>query len=117
MPTKFEMEVLPDLESVDAVIVHLSGSLLSPRLPRQPFKPTPIGDSPIVNDEFSTTFALVIEPLILGVLPKTAVPALCWIFVFGLGSACTVPTIIRYLNPSGTDGEVKGSDSKGRKAI
>lgn len=111
------MEVLPDLESGDAVILHLSGSLLSPRFPRQPFKSTPSGRSPILEDEFSTTFALVIEPLILGVLPQTAVPALCWIFVFGLGAACTVPTIIRYLNSSGTDGEVKGSDSKGRKSI
>jgi len=117
MPTKFEMEVLPDLESVDAVIVHLSGSLLSPRFPRQPFKPTPSGDSPIANEEFPTTFALVIEPLILGVLPQTAIPALVWILVFGSGAACTVPTIIRYLNSTGTIGEVKGSESKGRKSI
>ena len=111
------MEVLPDPELVDAVIVHLSGSLLSPRFSRHLFKPTSVGHSPIANNEFHTTFALVIEPLIFGVLPQTAIPALVWILVFGIGAACTVPTIIRYLNSSGTDGEVKGSDSKGRKAI
>jgi len=110
------MEVLPDPESGDAVILHLSGSLLSPRFPRQPFNPTSVGHLPIVDDEFYTTFALVIEPLILGVLPKTAIPALCWILVFALGAACTVPTMIRYLNFKSRNGEDERSGPRERKS-
>jgi hypothetical protein len=110
------MEVLPDPESRDGVIVHLSASLLSARFPRQPFKSTPSGQSPIADNEFYTTFALVIEPLIFGVLPKTAVSAIGWILIFGLGAACTIPTIIRYLD-SIDKGEVKGSALKERKSM
>jgi hypothetical protein len=111
------MEVLSDPESSDGVMIHLSAALLSPRFPRQPFRSASNGRLPIADDDFYTTFALVIEPLILVVLPRTAVPALCWILVFGVGAACTVPTIIRYLEHIGTGGEVKGSDSSGRKSI
>jgi hypothetical protein len=111
------MEVLSDPESSDGVMIHLSAALLSPRFPRQPFKSAPNGHLIIADEEFYTTFALVIEPLILGVLPQTAISALCWILVFGLGAACTVPTIIRYLESIGTGGEVRGSDSGGRKSI
>ena len=111
------MEVLPDPESNSGVIIHLSAALLSPRFPRQPFKPTSVGQLPISDDEFYTTFALVIEPLILGVLPKTAITAIAWIVIFGLGAACTVPTIIRYLDFISRTGEVKGSVSEGRKLI
>jgi hypothetical protein len=111
------MEVLPDPESSSGVIIHLSASLLSPRFPRQPFAPTPSEHLPTANDEFYTTFALVIEPLILGVLPKTAVSAIGWILVFGLGAACTVPTMIRYLDFISRTGEAKGSVSEMRKSI
>jgi hypothetical protein len=111
------MEVLPDPESNSGVIIHLSASLLSPRFPRQPFRTTPSGQTLISEDEFYTTFALVIEPLILGVLPKTAVSAMGWILVFGLGAACTVPTMIRYLDFISRTGEAKGSVSEMRKSI
>jgi hypothetical protein len=111
------MEVLPDPGSKSGVIIHLSGSPLSPRFPRQPFKSTPSGHLPTADDEFYTTFALVIEPLIFGVLPQTAVPALCWILVFGLGAACTVPTIIRYLDFISRNGKVKGFGPQERKSI
>jgi hypothetical protein len=111
------MEVLPDPESRERVIIHLSAALLSPRFPRQPFISTPSAHLPISEDEFYTTFALVIEPLILGVLPKTAVSAIGWILVFGLGAACTVPTIIRYLDSISRTEEVKGSVSGMRKSI
>lgn len=96
------MEVLPDPESSTQVIVHLSASLLSPRFPRQPFR---TGPTAVVGDEFHTTFALVIEPLILGVLPRTAVPALGWIVIFGLGAASVVPYLIRYLESISTVGD------------
>jgi hypothetical protein len=111
------MEVLPDPESSSGVIIHLSASLLSPRFPRQPFAPTPSGHLPTTNDEFYTTFALVVEPLTFGVLPQTALPALGWILVFGLGAACTVPTIIQYIDSISRIGEVKGSGSEKRKSI
>ena len=111
------MEVLPDPESRERVIIHLSAALLSPRFRRQPFAPTPSGHLPTANDEFYTTFALVVEPLTFGVLPQTALPALGWILVFGLGAACTVPTMIRYLDHLGTNGEVKRSGSEKRKSI
>ena len=111
------MEVLPDPESNGAVIIHLSGSLLSPRFPSQPFKSTPNGHLPMADDEFSTTFALVIEPLIFGILPQTAIPALVWILVFGLGAACAVPTIIRYLDFISRTGQVKEPETEQRKSI
>jgi hypothetical protein len=111
------MEVLPDPESGNGVIIHLSAALLSPRFPRHPFKSIPSRQSPISEDEFYTTFALVIEPLILGVLPETAIPALGWILVFGLGAACTVPGIIRYLDSFSRTGKVKGSETEERKSI
>lgn len=111
------MEVLPDPESSIGVIVHLSAALLSPRFPRHPFKSIPSGHLPISDDEFYATFALVIEPLILGVLPKTAVSAIGWILVFGLGAAYTVPTIIRYLDSFSRTGKVKRSGSEKRKSI
>ena len=109
------MEVLPcphDTlrdQSSHQVIVHLSASLLSPRFPRQPFSGRPNTPS---TDEFHTTFALMVEPLIFGILPQTAVPALIWALIFGLGAACLVPYIIRYLDtiniaglPDHTEGE------------
>jgi hypothetical protein len=111
------MEVLPDPESREGVIIHLSASLLSPRFPRQPFAPTPSGHLPTANDEFYTTFALVVEPLTFGVLPQTALPALGWILVFGLGAACTVPSIIRYLDSFSRTGKVKGSETEEQKSI
>jgi hypothetical protein len=108
---------LQDSESSDGVIIHLSAALLSPRFPRQPFKSIPSGQSPIADDEFNTTFALVIEPLTFGVLPQTALPALGWILVFGLGAACTVPSIIRYLDSFSRTGKVKGSETEEQKSI
>jgi hypothetical protein len=111
------MEVLSDPESSMGVIIHLSAGLLSPRFPRQPFKSIPGGQSPIADDEFYTTFALVIEPLIFGVLPQTALPALGWILVFGLGAACTVPTIIRHLDFISKNGKVIGFGPQERKSI
>jgi len=112
------MEVLPcphDIlrdQSSDQVIIHLSASLLSPRFPRQPFSGRPNTPS---TDEFNTTFALVVEPLIFGILPQTAVPALIWALIFGLGAACVVPYIIRYLdtiNIVGLQGHTEGKDMK-----
>lgn len=111
------MEVLPDPESSDGVFIHLSAALLSPRFPRQPFKSGSEAHLPTADDEFYTTFALVIEPLIFGVLPNTAIPALVWILFFGLGAACTVPTILRYLDFISRTGQVKGTETEQRKSI
>lgn len=110
------MEVLPDPESSNQVIIHLFANLLSPRFPRQPFNPSTSATT-ISRDEFFTTFALVIEPLILGVLPQTAVPALGWILVFGLGAVCTVPTIIRYLDTIGTVSAKASGPGSGKRKI
>ena len=109
------MEVLPCRDDTsrnqapDEVIIHLSASLLSPHFPRQPFSGRSNTPS---TDEFHTTFALVVEPLIFGILPQTAVPAVIWALIFGLGAACVVPYIIRYLDtiniaglPDHTEGE------------
>ena len=110
------MEVLQDSESSEGVIIHLSASLLSPRFPRQPFKSGSEAHLPTADDEFYTTFALVIEPLIFGVLPKTAIPALGWILVFALGAACAVPTIIRNLDFKSRNGEEERSGPGERKS-
>jgi hypothetical protein len=110
------MELLPDpvSNSVDQAIIHLSASLLSPRSPRQPFNFLPSAFAVVPENEFITTFALVIEPLIFGVLPKTALPALGWILVFGLGAAWVVPIIIRYLDTIGAKGGGVEEERKSR---
>jgi len=50
-----------------------------------------------LSEDFTTTFHLILEPLLLGFLPQTAVPTLLLIILFSLGSALTVPTIIRFI--------------------
>jgi hypothetical protein len=105
------MEVLPGDLKDDEVIIHLTACPLSLRIPQQPF-----GDRPIPPiDEFYTTFALVVEPLIFGVLPQTAVPALIWILVFGMGAACVVPYIIQYLDTISIVGPT-ASETRGKVA-
>ena len=106
------MDVIADPDSDTDVIIHLSASLLSPRFPRHLFTDSVSH----VGDEFQTTLALVIEPLILGVLPRTAIPALMWIILFGLGGASVVPYILRYLDAISTSGETEGSGLEKRKS-
>lgn len=52
------------------------------------------------NASWMTTFQVVLEPLILGVLPSTAVPAVWLLLIFGVGAAMCVPFIIRTLEIS-----------------
>jgi len=53
-----------------------------------------------VDDRFETTFHLVLEPLYLGFMPKTAGPAILYILVFAGGAASCVPTFISMLEKS-----------------
>lgn len=76
------------------MIVHIAASQLSPRFPRHPFSSKREAET---DESFFTPLDITIEPLLLGVLPMSTVPALGWMIVFGLGAASTVPSILRYL--------------------
>jgi len=49
------------------------------------------------SKDYTTTYHLVLEPLLLFILPRTAVPTVILIIIFAIGSSLTVPTIIRLL--------------------
>lgn len=97
-PTRFGIDLSMSDDS-DTILIHITSAALSPRISGIPF-PRPIRPIQLVTmgkDEYFTPFTLTLEPLIMGVLPQTAVPALIWIIIFGLGAACTIPTIRRYM--------------------
>lgn len=73
------------------VVLHITSAELSPRIPSLGYFAEPSS----TEQGYHTTFTLIIEPLILGVLPQTAIPAVFWIILFALGSAMTVPYIRR----------------------
>lgn len=95
----------------DRAILHVSARPLSPRFPHpllatlyarlpqsvRAVLPAPPVTTSLDNAEWSTTYHVVLEPLVLGVLPKTAVPAVWAILVFVLGAALVVPSLIRAL--------------------
>ena len=74
-------------------MIHISSSELSPRFPRYPL--ISAGNSSNAEQGYQTTFTLVLEPLIFGFLPQTAVSALLWIVIFASGAAWAVPYIRR----------------------
>ena len=83
-------------------MLHISSRALSPGFPHPllerfgRYLPSTSTES-TAPGEFSTRFHLVLEPLVLSVLPMTAVPALALIVIFGVVAGLTVPTIIRLL--------------------
>lgn len=93
-PTKFNLALHPNPQA-DSIergpIIHVTSSELSPRIPSLGIFGTPSK----IQEGYHTTFTLVIEPLILGFLPKTAIPAVFWIITFALGAGITVPYIRR----------------------
>ena len=99
-PTIFNLDVYSTSER--QATLHIVTRPLSPRFPH-----------PLLNNftgqlaeslghqnksqEFTTTFHLVLEPLILSLLPLTAIPTILLILLFALGSAFTVPTLIHLI--------------------
>lgn len=106
-PTIFEIDLHPAPTGYPdrTALLHVLARRLSPRFPHplldrfQPYLPSvepPDGEHD-AGSSFTTTFHLVIEPLIFGVLPRTALPTLLCIIVFVFGAAVMVPAIIRWL--------------------
>lgn len=78
------------------ILIHITSSQLSPRFPRYPFLESATDNGAgvkVTEGDYSTPFTITLEPLLFGVLPQTAVPALGYILLFGLGAAGTVPFI------------------------
>ncbi|KAK8849782.1 hypothetical protein IAR55_005118 [Kwoniella newhampshirensis] len=48
-----------------------------------------------IKDDFSTSVHLTLEPLLLGVIPRTALPAMGLMILFALGAGACVPSFIR----------------------
>jgi hypothetical protein len=47
----------------------------------------------LADDEFETPFHVILEPLVLGVLPRTAVPAVLAILVMLVGAGLAAPRV------------------------
>lgn len=62
-----------------------------PLLARFGWKPT------LTNDDFETPFHLVLEPLLLGVVPRTALSAIGGVLGMILVAVVCVPIAIRYI--------------------
>lgn len=56
------------------------------------------GGSKLSDDEFETTFHLVLEPLLLGVIPQTAWSAIAAIVVMVSLAIVAVPYVLRALD-------------------
>ncbi|CAD6571539.1 MAG: hypothetical protein TREMPRED_000309 [Tremellales sp. Tagirdzhanova-0007] len=99
-PTIFDLVVYSRSERQAAL--HISARPLSPRFPHPLLHnftgqlTKPLGPSN-TSREFTTNFHIVLEPLILSILPSTAIPTILLILLFALGSALTVPTLIRLI--------------------
>jgi hypothetical protein len=58
---------------------------------------------PLFNDYkvdsaiFNTTFNLILEPLIFGIIPKSVIPTIYLILIFAGSAALVVPYIIKFL--------------------
>ncbi|WVQ77541.1 hypothetical protein IAR50_007228 [Cryptococcus sp. DSM 104548] len=93
----------------------IRASPLSPRFPRHPCLPLtqylpsflqslftrPIPAVPKLDTEFETLLHLTLEPLVLGVLPWTAIPAVGMVLVFTVVAGLGVPYVIRGLEGAG----------------
>lgn len=89
-PTRFEMDIQPGTAGAPAVL-FLKASPLSPRIDHTRvlgYLGRIVGldvgtDSGNLADpsSFSTTFTVVLEPLMFGVLPRTAIPAVIAILI------------------------------------
>ncbi|CAK9783261.1 hypothetical protein CC85DRAFT_299043 [Cutaneotrichosporon oleaginosum] len=87
----------------DGAVFHVRASALAPRVPY--FNPEGLADS-----DFETTFHILVEPLLLGVLPRTAVSA------FGAIAVCVA--IAAFLAPrflAGLHGLVRHLDEEPTK--
>jgi hypothetical protein len=97
------MTLHPSLED-DQVILYINSKPLSPRFPHRHHEllaklPTYKAASPVTetDDGYNTTFHLVFEPLILGVIPQTSVPAIKYISAATIFSLLLVPFVIRFI--------------------
>lgn len=105
MPTRFGLNVYPWSGQAEAAVgsshgalLHITAQALSPRirhhlLHRLGFAVKPAEVRP--DEEFDTTFHLLVEPLYLGVLPATAVSAIAGIGVMIALAAVSAPLLWR----------------------
>lgn len=132
-PTRFDLSLRPLNSTIPgdhSALLLISASPLSVPIPISPIRhpvlshlasllhPAPDASrglakiADIGTEEWETTFHLVFEPLILGVLPRTAIPAVLLILVFGGGAACCVPSIIRLLERTHRGAEAAGEGER-----
>lgn len=87
------------------IALHITASPLSPSMP-QPLLDRIFHREPKASDgQWSTTAELVFEPLVLGLIPETTLPAIGWAALFAIGAALAVPYIIRFLERAKQDAD------------
>ena len=117
-PTKFDLSLHPlhtvkeGQSNTAQLILHIKAKPLSRAIPPytpplpildklatilRPIHPPHSNEGNQDEEEWYTSFHLVIEPLILGIVPRTAIPAIILILVFGISAGCCVPAIIRFI--------------------
>ncbi|ORY34624.1 hypothetical protein BCR39DRAFT_585592 [Naematelia encephala] len=100
-PTKFQLDLVPNPDpNLMQAFLRIAAKPLSPTMPHPllddwyPARAKPDARS---FEKLETTFQLVLEPLVFGFLPRTAVPTVLMIVVSLLGSSMAVPSIIRVI--------------------
>ncbi|GFZ49774.1 hypothetical protein JCM24511_07177 [Saitozyma sp. JCM 24511] len=138
-PTKWDLAITPS--SPRTAILHLTAAPLSPPFPHPllsqlnaylPSYLRTIGARPVDREgsetettmqratkskiKWETKAHILLEPLILGVIPSTAVPAVGWIIVLVFGAGLVVPSLITWLEAAKRAAQVLESDNDPRFA-
>jgi hypothetical protein len=117
-PTKWDLTISP--LSPRTAILQITAAPLSPRFPHPllsqvndylPSYLSLVGALPVdregsetktkwettTKSQWETKAHILLEPLILGVIPSTAVPAVGWMIVLVFGAGMVVPRLITWL--------------------
>lgn len=133
-PTKWDLAITPS--SPRTAILHLTAAPLSPPFPHPllsqlnaylPSYLRTIGARPVDREgsetetttqwetttkiKWETKAHILLEPLILGVIPSTAVPAVGWISVLVFGAGLVVPRLITWLEAAKRADQALESDN------
>lgn len=106
MPTRFELTVYPG--SNDALL-HMTAQSLSPRMRHPLLHRLGLASDPakVQDNDFNTTFHIIVEPLYLGVLPATAVSAVAAILVMAAMGALAAPRLLSWVKTEARKEAVK----------
>jgi hypothetical protein len=100
-------------ESTARTLLHIRAKALSPRMPHPLLARFGWTPPTLTDADFETPFHLVLEPLILGIVPRTTVSAIGAVVVMVLAAVACVPFAIRFVE--GWAARVKEEEQKEMK--